>query len=244
MGLIRELGRGMLDLLCPPRCLACGVSLAVHRLPLLCPDCRQRTGVIGPPLCRCCGAPLAAGRDHLCGDCLAQPPPFTLARSALLYQEPVSSLIRAWKFNGQTHGLPTLLALAIPVIEAGDLSLRPDLILPVPLHRRRLRQRGFNQALQLARGCFPDHGHCLAATLLVRRRETKPQAGLSGRRRRGNLAGAFALTDPARIRGAGILLVDDVWTTGTTVRECCRVLNRAGAGRVEVFTLARSVRER
>ncbi len=117
----------------------------------------------------------------------------------------------------------------------------PDLIFPVPLHKSRLRQRGFNQALLLAGSCFPRWRNSIVADGLLRVRATVPQTDLDGAGRRKNLKGAFALKDPDMVRGKTVLLVDDVFTTGSTVRECSRVLQAGGAERVEIFTLARSL---
>ena len=111
-----------------------------------------------------------------------------------------------------------------------------DLLLPVPLHPRRLKARGFNQALLLAQG-FPDRPTGLE--VLKRLRHTVPQVGLNPKERRDNVKGAFGVSQPAAVKGRKILLIDDLYTTGSTVRECARVLRRAGAARVEVLTVAR-----
>jgi ComF family protein len=111
-----------------------------------------------------------------------------------------------------------------------------DLLVPVPLHPRRLRWRGFNQALLLARA-FPDIP--LGRDILVRRRPTRPQLKLSPEERRTNVKGAFLVSDPVVVAGKSVLLLDDVYTTGATAKECARALCQAGAGRVEVLTVAR-----
>ncbi len=138
-------------------------------------------------------------------------------------------------------GLATMAALATQSAVVSDFTT-PDLIFPVPLHKSRLRQRGFNQALLLAGSSFPQWRNRIIADGLLRIRATAPQTSLDGAGRRKNLKGAFALKDPDMARGKIILLVDDVFTTGSTVCECSRILQAGGAGRVEVFTLARSVR--
>jgi ComF family protein len=184
--------------------------------------------------------PFESGRDHLCGRCLAAPYAFDLARSALQYRDPAASLISRLKFKGDLTGLSTLAALA--GVSAGFRELStPELIIPVPLHRERLKKRSFNQALLIARELFPDQGTKIEASLLVRNRPTTPQTGLSGRQRRKNLFRAFSVKRPQMTTGKKILLVDDVFTTGSTVHECARTLSRSGAASVEVFTLARAV---
>jgi ComF family protein len=215
------------------------VELGRHVLPLLCLSCRKRLVPLCSPLCGRCGTPFATGRDHLCGTCLRQPPPFALARSAFLYQDPLDRLIVDIKFGHHLTGLASLVHLAWRSPALSALG-RPDLVLPVPLHRDRLRERGFNQALLLARSCFAGRAP-VAADVLRKDLATLPQTRLSGRARRKNLRSAFSVQRPDQVAGKKILVVDDVFTTGSTMAACARVLVRAGAARVEGFTLARSL---
>ena len=228
------------DLLFPPRCLGCELRLESSQLPLFCPDCLSQLVSIQSPCCRCCGQPFAVGVDHLCGDCLAGHYAFDLARSLWAYQPPVSTLVHALKFQGQLTGVATLGWLAAAsgcVRELGE----PDLVIPVPLYPDRLRTRGFNQALVIASSCFPQWSNRIESGVLRRIRATMPQSSLSGKERRRNLHKAFGLVDPAKVKGQRILLVDDVFTTGSTLNECCAILRLAGAERIESFTLARSL---
>jgi ComF family protein len=117
---------------------------------------------------------------------------------------------------------------------------KPDYIIPVPLHPRRLRQRGFNQSLLLARAIFAQRADCILPHLLQRNRWTGSQTGRSGKDRRKNLTGAISLAQAGSVQDATLLVIDDVFTTGTTVNECAKVLKKAGAGQVEVLTLVRS----
>jgi ComF family protein len=133
----------------------------------------------------------------------------------------------------------TFAALRAAAAAPDDLLAQPDLIVPVPLHKKRLRQRGFNQALELARLFFPLEKARIRPTILMRTRWTTPQAGLGGRERRRNLAGAFQVGDGEKILAKKILLVDDVFTTGSTVNECAKVLRQSGAADIQVLTLAR-----
>jgi len=227
------------ELAFPSSCLGCQRRLPWRRLPLFCDDCRSEIAVISSPRCQCCGMTFAAGGDHLCGSCLRQSFAFDLARAALAYQPPVTGLISALKFQGQLTGLSSLAALARSSSGFRELSV-PELILPVPLHPRRLRERGFNQALLLARACFPELRELIHPGVLQRHRPTMPQTALSGTLRRRNLVGAFSLIQPHTVNNRKILLVDDVFTTGSTVQECARILRGGGAVGVEVFTLART----
>ena len=231
---------GVKDLLFPCRCLACDRQLGRNRLPLLCNTCCSLLSPAVSPLCTCCGLPFFSGEDHLCGDCLQNRFAFDRTRSMFLYQDPVSSLLLQFKFGGRLTGLATLAALAEQA-GAGALFKTPDLVLPVPLHIKRLRSRGFNQSLLLARSCFPGWRQKIRTDLLLRHQPTIPQTSLSGRARRNNLKGAFTIHRPQEIAGRDILLVDDVFTTGSTLHECAKTLSRAGAARIEAFTLARAL---
>lgn len=232
--------RAFKDLLFPPLCLGCERLLASSRLPLFCPDCLAALSFIQSPCCPCCGVPFPAGVDHLCGDCLARHYIFDFARSLLHYQPPLSTIIRSLKFGGRLTSISTLGALTA-LSDIKGLFSQPDFILPVPLHLNRLRERGFNQALVIARGCFPEWKNRIETGLLLRCRSTIPQTLLAGKERRGNLKKAFGLASTAKVEGKRVLLVDDVFTTGSTVNECSRALRYAGAARIEIFTLARSL---
>ena len=239
---MRRFCRSLMDLLFPPHCLACETALPSSQGILFCADCLPRLSFLSSPLCPCCGRhfPKAAGGDHFCGACLTQKYHFTAARALLLYDEPVKTLIHRLKYQGATACLPSLARL---------LASRPlpacfadaDLILPVPLHEKRLAERGFNQAQLLAQAFFPRDPR-LQRDLLRRERATAPQTGMGGRERRRNLRNAFAVADKTTVLGKSVLLVDDVFTTGSTVNECARTLKKAGASEVLALTLAR-VRE-
>lgn len=240
--MLAALSRSLRELCFPAVCLLCREGLPAFAPLHLCPGCRGRIKLIRPPLCLCCGAEFAgAGDSHLCGGCLARPPYFSRARAVFSYDEESAKLVHAFKYGGKTVGRATFQALAREAGPLTDLAV-PELIVPVPLHPKRLRARGFNQALVLARFLFPDQGRAIVPDLLRRTRWTEPQVSLSGRERRRNLAGAFAVPRPERVCGCRVLLVDDVYTTGTTLNECAKVLQAEGAAQVEALTLAR-VRE-
>lgn len=221
----------------PPSCLACGLYLDNADL-LFCPVCLQKIRFIVPPFCLICGRPFAAGDSHLCGQCLKKNWHFRKARAVFLYDETVAKPILSFKFGGRKAGLPTFQRLKEQSYCCTDL-VQPDLILPVPLHPKRLRSRGFNQALLLARRFFPEEGEKIVTGILQRRRDTPAQTGLDGAARRKNMRDAFDVNQVERVRGRAIILIDDVFTTGSTVNECARVLMAAGAARVDVLTLAR-----
>jgi len=228
------------ELIFPSFCLECEQRLPCRDLPLLCNDCLANIEYINSPSCTCCGIPFQAGHNHLCSLCMKKNFAFDLARAAVYYQEPIAKLISSLKFNGILTGLATLAQLARSAPKISDLS-EPDIILPVPLHIKRLRERKFNQALVIAQTCFPASKHKICGDNLLRHRATSPQTTLSGTKRRKNLTGAFSLRNQEVVKDKTVLLIDDVFTTGSTVNECAKVLKKAGAKRIEVFTLARAL---
>lgn len=218
--------------------------------PLLCPACAQGFSPVTSPICPRCGEPFAttAGNDHLCGRCIGQPRQFTRARSVGLYDQSLLGLIHCLKYRGQV-------ALALPLgrllFEAWLEHWNPDdmdLILPVPLHPRRLRARGFNQAYLLIRQ-WPQwvaqiHGRSdkglVSRNVLLRHRPTPPQTQLGQKHRLENVHNAFSVTPKISVHGLRILVVDDVYTTGATANACAEALLKAGAHQVDVLTLART----
>jgi ComF family protein len=229
---------GLLDLLFPPRCFGCEIHLRPGAGKTLCTSCMEMVKIITAPICRRCGVKVLACKDRYCQGCLSSPPPFAMARSVAMYHEPVINLLHRLKYRGDTAVLQPLRQ----IISAPGASLLPpdcDLIVPVPLHRDRLRQRGLNQALLLARLGRGRGDTPIEPALLFRKVATPAQTGLSGAARRKNVRGAFAVKDTEVVRGRRICIVDDVFTTGATVSECARVLVRAGAGEVVVWTVAR-----
>jgi ComF family protein len=228
--------RRAFDRLLPPRCLACGA--AGDRLRPLCCGC---AGELPWNRCACprCALPLPQPAPA-CGRCLRRPPPFTAARAPLRYADPVDRWLGALKFhNSLAAGL--LLAQLLDAEIADAMSaLRFDAVLPVPLHRRRLRERGFNQALELLRPLAAARGWQVEPGLLRRERDTPHQIGLDALTRRRNLKGAFR-ADPV-VAGARLLLFDDVITTGSTLREAAAELLDAGAAEVQVLAVARAAR--
>jgi len=234
---LKQFGATLLEFFLPRLCLFCGVAVGEAAAVAVCPECEARIKWVASPLCTCCGKMFEdrEGPDRVCGDCQVDPPPFARARAAVLYDGPVTQAITGFKFSRQLAFLPVMQHwLKRPICL--ELVAAADLLAPVPLHPKRIKKRGFNQSLLLARA-FP--GAPVAREAVIRTRHTVPQVGLNPKQRRDNVKGAFAVTDPARVKGKHMLLVDDLYTTGATVKECARVLRRAGARRVEVLTVAR-----
>lgn len=238
IGRMRPLGWAV-DFLFPPRCPAC--LMRTVRVDL-CPACRRAVRFAGSPLCPCCGESFAGtGPDHLCHRCAQRHPRFARARACTLYRsdrpDPIITTLHRFKYGRDV----TLAGMLGRFLAAhSPLQIDQDLVVPVPLHPDRLRWRGFNQALSLARRLVPRGDPRLAPMALVRQRATLAQVGLGEADRRSNIRGAFAVRDPARLRGRRVLLVDDVMTTGATADECAGTLRRAGARQVDVLVLARA----
>ncbi len=236
----QEIFSSLMELLFPASCLACGQPAAQFSEIMLCRSCLTEVKLIGEPLCSCCGRPFHnnSAEDHLCGLCLKGDYHFDMARALVHYRPPITTLISRFKYQGQTCCLKSFKAIQQELHGLTELK-QPDLIIPVPLHIKRLQKRGFNQALLLARAFYPDHLRLINFQVLERHRYTAPQTGLNGRIRRHNLKNAFRVIERKEVAGKSILLIDDVFTTGTTVNECAKALKRAGAKEVQVLTLAR-----
>jgi ComF family protein len=172
---------------------------------------------------------------------MTAPVPFTSARAAFVFDGTVRELIHRLKYGKKVHISRPLALQAAHNLAPFIMDSGAELIIPVPLHRKRLRQRGFNQAVLIA-GVFAKAWHLpLSRNNLCRIRWTEPQIHLSFNDRAHNVRGAFAVNNPSQIKGRRLVLVDDVYTTGSTVAECAKVLKKAGAGEVYVATIARAV---
>lgn len=236
---------GIADLIFPPRCITCDNLLERHGPLPFCPPCLDGIRFIRSPLCPRCGVPfpVTEGEDHLCGDCLTAEKPYAVARAVGRYEETLLTAIHQFKYRGRT-GIGEILGRIMADFAAGIWDMKVfERIVPVPLHRKRLRERGFNQAVILARELSKRFDIPLDFTSLRREVFTPPQVGLGREERSANVHGAFSARHPERITGRRILLVDDVYTTGSTLAECARVLLRANAETVTVLTLARAVQD-
>jgi ComF family protein len=235
--------RGLLDILFPPLCHVCKCFIPDAGPIHLCRACSEKISPVCSPMCTVCGVPFRTeqGIDHVCSSCTVTSRPFVSARAAVLFDGPAQKLIHRLKYGNKVHlsrplGLMTARYLSSFAAECGA-----ELIVPVPLHPRRLRQRGFNQALLLADFLTKGWHIPTSRNNLRRIRWTEPQIHLSGDDRVKNVRDAFAVKDPVLFEGKRLLLVDDVYTTGSTVAECAKVLKRSGAGKIHVATVARAV---
>jgi ComF family protein len=254
---------GLFATLFPSDCRLCGSPLInISRLPV-CEDCLAAIRPIAGGLCSVCGErlvspfafsgqpPQSCGspdeKAPRCGLCQRLEPPYVKATAYGSYESGLRELIHLLKYNQVRPAASVLGRMLAEAIE--DLQPlfggREILVVPVPLHSRKLGQRGFNQSELIARAALKlkcDANFQLNAALLQRRRETQSQIGLSRHQRRENIRGAFVVARPSDLHGGEVLVVDDVFTTGTTVSECARVLRRAGASKVYVATVARTLK--
>ncbi len=205
----------------------------------LCEECRGALPFLGHA-CRRCAAPLpaSAAAAGLCGDCQRHPPAFHATFALLRYDSPADHLIQGLKFGGRLQYARLLGELMAEHLARREQPV-PQALIPVPLHRKRQRERGFNQAMELARPISRQLSVPVVTDLCQRTRATAAQSGLDAQDRRRNVRGAFALTAEARFEH--VALVDDVMTTGNTADELARLLGRAGVSIVEVWSAARAV---
>lgn len=269
------IGRSLSDAIFPGTCAACGkliepgsnVSEAdlidTHGLlpetvfrrvmdEYLCPCCIEDFTPLRSPYCSRCGEPFKSKHagDHLCGDCITRKKHFLSARAFAVYDGAILKLIHAYKYKGRTRLAKPLAVLLYDTFVRHFSNSDIDTALAVPLHDKRLRSRGFNQALLMIRHWqnilqntkrTAEPKITVGTGALVRSKNTVTQTGLERSRRIKNIKNAFAVKSFEQVAGKNILLVDDVYTTGSTVEECARVLDNAGAAGIYVLTLARAV---
>jgi ComF family protein len=232
-------GALVLDQLYPPLCLHC--EKAVATADSLCGACFRLLRPISPPHCPILGIPFEVplGPDALSAEAIADPPPFRRARSAVLYNEAARRLVARLKYGDR----PELARFCARLMaQAGrDLWAEAPVLVPVPLHRSRLFTRRYNQSAELARALARITGLAVDPLLVSRTRRTRQQVGLSADARQRNVVGAFTARAGAieRLRGRPVVIVDDVITTGATVKAVTRALHRAGIDNVDVISFAR-----
>ena len=224
------------DLLCPERCAGC--PTLVDPRALFCATCRASVHHLGPPECLRCGSP--GSSTGPCPLCRTQDFPIRAGRAWAAYHgedasSPVARAIASFKYGGAIRLGRRLARTMLPRIPDPEVCL----VVPIPLHPRRLRHRGFNQSAVLARHLARAMTAEVALTAVTRIRNTASQVGLRSKERDANVARAFAVTDATRVRDRTILVVDDVWTSGATARAVATALRDAGAEAVDVLTIAR-----
>jgi ComF family protein len=238
----QNIWRGFVNLIFPPRCSSCGEKLDEDIAPPFCKPCLAQFRFLTTPLCPCCGHPYVdkTSESHLCQACLLAQPPFVAARFVASYEGILQNVLHRFKYGGDTstgEALGEIMAnFSWPLFEIKDYSM----IIPVPLHVKRLRERGFNQALILAKVIAKQHRLKLDYLSFKRTKLTPPQTTLGRHARQDNVKGVFTVVHPEKLRQEKIILVDDVYTTGSTLIECAQTLKEAEVAAIAVLTMART----
>lgn len=219
-------------ILLPQNCILCGSGCGRQQL---CTGCRDDLPFHRTPCCPICAQP--SPQAEVCGTCLQHAPYFDATFADFSYSFPADALIRALKYQGQLE-IAELLATSLS--QRISACTKPDLIIPMPLHASRLKERGFNQATEIARRVARLAGIPFDVDAALRVRATEPQAGLPLEKRKKNLHGAFA--SARLLTGKNIAVIDDVMTTGTSLDELAKTLKAAGAVRVECWVAARTLK--
>jgi ComF family protein len=224
----------ILNLFFPSECPICHSQSDTHEHNPICSYCWSKIARYEGPACRVCGLPTVSEFTGICAECLSKTPPFSKISCYGIYEDALKESIHLFKFNGIKR-----LAKPLSSILTTLVTDNYDAIVPVPLHTSKLKEREFNQTALLGRYLAKSLGTNLLLNALVKTRPTQLQTEISGKERRANLRGAFSAGN--NIGGMRLLLVDDVITTGATVRECASTLKRAGANEIRVIALARSM---
>ena len=226
----------------PPRCLIC--DTIVQDRNGLCPKCFSKVNFLTDRCCPVCGRPytfpIDEGESLVCGKCLTKPPKFNYSRSVFAYDNFSRGLILPLKHTDSTESVPYLANLLY--LRGKDLITKSDILVPVPLHWRRLMKRKYNQSGLLVNALSKLCKKPYLSDVLVRVKNTQSQGHKTRKERQENIKDAFAIRHQEKIKGKTILLVDDVYTTGTTLNECAKLLKENGVKEVNVLTLAKVCR--
>jgi competence protein ComFC len=238
-----EVASTLMDFIYPslPRCTLCGYPFYQNVTVQICEKCLKKFNFVTGTVCTVCGRPLLSNSSKICHDCFRVKRYFQCGRGIGIYNGQLREYILDLKYRGRWD-------LAKPLGELMGEFLRIhcelfpiDFVVPVPLYPGRFAERGYNQAELLAKYLCKKAKLEMMSANLVRTRATIPQKGLNIQERINNMCGAFSLLAPGKVQGKSVLLVDDIFTTGSTVNECSRVFLLAGAGRVGVLSLGISV---
>jgi len=233
----------VLDYLFPPYCLICESPELYQEGCLICKSCMGSFPFITHPFCPRCGKPFLteSDRDHLCGDCLTHEPYYDTVRALGRLEGILKKIIHQFKYKHK-FAMGNILSVLLDACPINVINFSSyDLLIPVPLHRSRLRERGFNQAVIVGKVLQNKYKVPMKRMALQRSVYTVPQVKLRGKDRKNNVRNAFKVKDSTLVRNKSTLLLDDVFTTGATMNECARVLKDAGAFRVDGFVVARAV---
>lgn len=232
----------LIDLIFPARCVIC----KKRDNDLLCEECIKKINFISPPYCQRCGkkAKGVIVENSICGECRTAEPPFCYARAVGEYEGVLKSAIHYFKYKKKKQLKIPFAKIILEYLKNCDIKeifSQIEMIIPVPLHSSRIKERGFNQSELLSVNLGENINIPVVNDVLIRIRATLSQINLNRRERIENVKGAFAVENKEKIKDKVILLIDDVYTTGSTVKECAKMLKKNGAKKVIVLTLARGV---
>ena len=233
--------KNIVDVIYTPACLGCSDILQPEKEKYFCGNCHEQIRYLNKSICPVCGIAFfdSPAGNHLCGKCLEQRPYFSLARAVAAYEKVIMEAVHRFKY-GRDLSTGSILSSFMADFQFPGFDYRNySLIVPVPLHIKKLRERGFNQSVILAQALKKKWQISLNYFLLKRSKFTLTQTGLDKEEREKNIKGAFEVTSAKNVKDKNIILVDDVYTTGATLNECAKTLRKAGAKDVAVLTLAR-----
>lgn len=235
----------IINLIFPPKCILCGKI--IEEYDTLCPKCWEKVEFIQKPFCNKCSTPLQVkiSDEDLCANCLKEMPLYIKSRSAIVYNEESAKIIFKFKFYDDLH---TKKFIAKNMLKASqDIINNIDVLIPIPLHKKRLIHRKYNQALILANEIGQLSNKKVIYNFLKKKQNTTPQAKLTGIERTKNIKDKFCinpkyLKDISNYKNLNFAIIDDVMTTGSTINECVKVLNKAGIKNVYAITFAKTVK--
>ena len=246
--MIEYLKEGLLNFVFPLDCKICEKPIRESKGYSICKDCFKTIELIDQPYCRKCGKPLIPtdffkqNRGILCLDCKRKKYSFEFSRSTGVYDKVLKKCIHLFKYYGEKKLAKPLGKLMVDYLLKNDeFKKKVDLIIPVPLHKNDLKKRGFNQSVLLSKVIGDYFFIPVGEKVLIKKKLTPFQVNLSKKEREKNILRAFSVEKPEEIKGKNILILDDVFTTGSTVEECAKELKEARAKKIYVLTLARSV---
>ena len=236
--MIQQLFETAITFLFPAQCKVCEKNIGLESIPYLCKGCWDRLEIVTPPWCEICGI---QNVDGVCNVCATNPPRFGKLRTVAFYDAILQRIIHLYKFE-KRRSLAKHLSYMMVNHLPKDCNLKEyDYILPIPIHKKRLRERGFNQSTLIAQGISNEIGIDICTDAIVRSKNTSPQSSLTRDARQTNVVGAFEIKNRNLIRGKRILILDDVFTTGATVNEAVNILWNEDPIEIDVLTLARTV---
>ena len=236
--MIQQLFETAITFLFPAQCKVCEKNIGLESIPYLCNGCWDSLEIVTPPWCEICGI---QNVDGVCDVCATNPPRYGKLRTVAFYNAILQRIIHLYKFE-KRRSLAKHLSYMMVNHLPNDCNLKEyDYILPIPIHKNRLRERGFNQSTLIAQGISNKIGIAICTDAIIRSRNTSPQSSLTRDARQTNVVGAFEIKNRNLIKGKRILILDDVFTTGATVNEAVNILWNEDPIEIDVLTLARTV---